>query len=304
MRSYVDAKECQISYNPILMSSIWDALATRSVDFFRYTMNKQFPLPPGCAWLNYLRSHDDIGWGFSDEEAGEVGINGADHRYFLNLFFLGRYPGSFSAGLPFNFNPRTQDMRISGTTASLSGLEKANKLDDAAYRDMAIRRIIMSHSIILSVGGIPLIYLGDEIGMLNDYSYRENPTKAVDSRWVHRSHADAQKYELRHDPTRSEGKIFAALLDLITLRKQTPVLADTETYFIFTGNSHVLGYTRHNSMLALANFSEFPQQVDVSVLQNAWYPVRETVDLITSQSVIGNTVYLEPYQFMWLVQPE
>lgn len=304
VRSYIDLKECQISYNPILMSSIWEALATRSTDFLRYTMNKQFPLPPGCTWLNYLRSHDDIGWGFSDEDAEEIGINSADHRYFLNLFYLGRYPGSFATGLPFNFNPRTQDMRISGTTASLSGAEKANKLDDTAYLDTAIQRIIMIHSIILSVGGIPLIYLGDEIGTLNDYSYRDVPEKADDSRWVHRPYIDSEKYARRHDPTTVEGKMYAALLDLIALRKQTATLADSETYFISTGNSRVLGYTRHNSLLVLANFSEFPQQVALNTLQNAWYAVRETVDLLTNQAVSDSTIYLEPYQFMWLAQQD
>ncbi|MEP7291822.1 MAG: amylosucrase [Chloroflexota bacterium] len=305
VRSYVDSHECQISYNPILMSSIWEALATRSTDFLRHTMNKQFSLPPGCVWLNYLRSHDDIGWGFADEDAVELGINSEDHRYFLNLFYLGRYPGSFAAGLPFNFNPRTQDMRISGTTASLAGLEKAEKLHDDAYRATAIKRIVMIHSLIMSVGGIPLIYLGDEIGTPNDYRYRTVPEKAADSRWVHRPHADPEKYARRHEPATVEGQIFGALLDLIEARKRMPVLADGETYFITTGNSHVLGFTRHNSMLVLANFAEFPQQVDLNMLQNSWHAVRETVDLITEQPLPANdAIHLDAYQFMWLVQPD
>ncbi len=303
VRSYIDPKECPLSYNPILMVAIWEALATRTTDFFRHTMNKQFPLPPGCAWINYLRSHDDIGWGFADEDALEVGINGVDHRYFLNLFYLGRFPGSFAAGLPFNFNPRTQDMRISGTTASLAGLEKADRLSDDAYRTTAVRRIIMIHSIILSVGGIPLLYLGDEIGTLNDYSYRDDPDKADDSRWAHRPAADPNRYALRDDETTVEGEIFTALLDLIRLRKQTPALADGETYFINTGNSHVLGYTRHNTLLVLANFSEFPQQLDVNSLRNEWFPIHDAVDLVTGEALAAETIIrLEPYQFLWLAR--
>ena len=302
VRSYIDQKECQISYNPILMSSMWEAVATRSVDFLRHTMNKQFSLPPGCAWLNYLRSHDDIGWGFADEDAVELGINTEDHRYFLNLFYLGRYPGSFATGLPFNFNPRTQDLRICGTTAALAGLEKAEKLNDAAYRTTAIQRIIMMHSVILSVGGIPLIYLGDEVGTTNDYSYRSNQAIADDNRWAHRAAADREKYARRVDPTTVEGQIFGGLRDVIAARKRTPVLANGETYFVHTGNTHVLGFTRHNSMLVLANFSEFPQQVDVNTLQNARYSVRETVDAITEKPLPpGDTIRLQPYQFMWLV---
>jgi amylosucrase len=302
VRSYIDPKECQLSYNPILMVSIWEALATRSTDFLRHTMNKQFSLPPGCAWINYLRSHDDIGWGFADEDALEVGIDAPDHRYFLNLFYLGRFPGSFATGLPFNFNPQTQDMRISGTTASLAGLEKAAKLEDAAYQDTSIRRIIMIHSIILSVGGIPVVYLGDEIGTLNDYSYRSDPKKAYDSRWVHRPYVRPEKYLRRHDETTVEGRIFAALLRLITLRKQTPVLADGETRFIYTGNSHVLGYVRHNSLLVLANFAEFPQEVPLNSLANEWTAVRDAWDLVTNALPSSQEgIHLEPYQYMWLV---
>ena len=266
-------------------------------------MNKQFMLPPGCAWINYVRSHDDIGWGFADEDAAEVGLNGVDHRYFLNLFYLGRFPGSFAVGLPFNFNPRTQDMRISGTTASLAGIEKALKLDDAAYLDTAIRRVIMIHSVILSVGGIPLLYLGDEIGLVNDYSYRTDPNKADDSRWVHRPLADSEKYECRHDATTIEGQIFAALTQLIHLRKATPALADGETHFVFTANSHVLGYTRHNTLLILANFSEFSQAVDVHVLENEWSPIDHSLDLVSGEALTaGEHIQLEPYQFMWLAQ--
>ncbi|MCC6804262.1 MAG: DUF3459 domain-containing protein [Anaerolineae bacterium] len=305
VRSYVDSNECQLSYNPILMVAIWEALATRNTDFLRHTMNKQFGLPPGCAWINYVRSHDDIGWGFADEDAEEMGINPADHRYFLNLFYLGRFPGSFATGLPFNFNPRTLDMRISGTTASLAGLEKAIRLSDAAYRATALQRIIMIHSIILSVGGIPLVYLGDEIGTLNDYRYRDDPDKADDSRWVHRPAADTERYERRFDETTDEGQLFGALRDLIQLRKATPALADGETHFIFTGNPAVLGYTRHNTLLVLANFSEFSQQVDPRTIQNEWFPIYEAYDLLTGEGLtINSVVRLQPYQFMWLVRSD
>jgi amylosucrase len=248
-----------------------------------------------------VRSHDDIGWGFADEDAREMGLDPDDHRYFLNLFYLGRFPGSFATGLPFNFNPRTQDMRISGTTASLAGLEKADKLNDAAYRETAIKRILMIHSIILSAGGIPLIYLGDEVGTTNDYSYRTDPSKKDDTRWVHRPYAKAEKYEGRKDAETAEGKLFSGLLKLIGIRKNTPAFADGETRFIWTGNSHVLGYTRHGLLLALANFAEFPQQVSLHELQSSWSPISNAVDLVTGNTLVGDTIRLEPYQFMWLV---
>ena len=124
---------------------------------------KRFRLPPGTAWVTYIRCHDDIGWGFADEDAAEIGINGADHRRFLNDFFTGRFPGSFANGLAFQENPRTGDARISGMAASLCGLEKGG-----AEADLAIARLIVLYGVIMTIGGLPLIYLGDEVALTND----------------------------------------------------------------------------------------------------------------------------------------
>src|SRR5262249_13380494 len=153
-----------------------------------------------------------------------VGIGGFDHRHFLNLFYTGRFPGSFASGLPFNYNPRTQDMRISGTTASLVGLELALTSGDETDIENALRRILLIHAIILSVGGIPLIYLGDEIATMNDYSYEQEPGKADDNRWVHRPRMDWQRAARRGDPTTVEGRVFHRLSHLIQTRKMTPAL--------------------------------------------------------------------------------
>ena len=162
-------------------------------------MQERFKIEPGCAWVNYVRCHDDIGWTFDDEDAAQVGINGFGHRQFLNAFYTGRFPGSFARGLPFQENPKTGDCRISGTCASLAGLEKALRDEGPAEVDLAVRRILLIHSVILSVGGIPLIYLGDEVGTLNDYGYRNDPSKVSDSRWVHRPHADWTKIARREE---------------------------------------------------------------------------------------------------------
>jgi amylosucrase len=301
VRSYVGADKCQLSYNPILMVSIWEALATRDVTFFRHTLDRQFPLSPDCAWINYVRSHDDIGWGFADEDAAEVGINGFDHRYFLNQFYTGRFLGSFAQGLPFNFNPKTQDMRISGTTASLAGLEKGLELGDPQYVETAIRRLTMMQSIALSAGGIPLIYLGDEVGTTNDYGYRDDPTTAGDNRWVHRPKADPEHYARRADPTTPEGRLFAAICSLIRVRKATPELADARTRFVDTRNRHVLGFTRHNRVLVLANFSEFPQTVDIDVVRRELGTLGDVIDLVTGAVLsAGGNIALDQYGFVWL----
>lgn len=300
--SYIAPEECQLSYNPIMMVALWDAAATRDVKLFTQSMRRRFLLPKGTAWVNYLRSHDDIGWGFADEDAADLGINGDDHRRFLNRFFTGEFEGSFATGVPFNFNPRTLDMRICGTMASLAGLEQALDRDDPALLSHAIQRITAMFSVILSAGGIPLLYLGDELGTLNDYSYRDNPRKAEDSRWVHRPSAQAGRYARQHDTATVEGQIFRALQHMITLRRHLPVLADGETDWLSSGNRHVLAYTRHRSLLVLVNFSDFDEQVSRRVLPEP-FAAGSLFDLIADQTVAdSNEITLAPYQAMWLVR--
>lgn len=299
--SYIGWQECPLSYHPTLMALLWEALATRQITHLTHAMRKRFAIPADCAWVNYVRCHDDIGWSFANEDAAQVGINGFDHRQFLNQFYTGRFPGSFAKGLPFNFNPRTQDMRICGTAASLAGLEQALDLDDELYRENALRRLVLIHSVILSVGGIPLIYLGDEIATCNDYSYEADPAKAGDSRWVHRPRFDWARAARRTDEATVEGRIFQSLRRLIRIRKQTPALANGQTTFFNTGNEHVLGYVRNGQVLVLGNFSEAEQAVERSVLQEQWPIPQTSTDLVTGrEKVIGDTLFLAPYQFIWL----
>ena len=147
---YISPQECQLSYNPLLMALLWESLATREVRLLQHSMSERFRITPGCAWVNYVRVHDDIGWTFDDAAANRLGMNGYDHRRFLNAFYTGRFPGSFSRGLPFMENPRTGDARISGTCASLAGLEKALRGQDNGEIELAVRRILLIHSVILS----------------------------------------------------------------------------------------------------------------------------------------------------------
>src|SRR5438874_494750 len=166
--SYISPQECQISYNPLLMALLWESLATGEVKLLNHSMHRRFRLPQGTAWVNYLRSHDDIGWTFDDNDARRKWIDPVGHRTFLNQFYMGRFPGSFARGMPFQENPATGDARVSGTLASLAGLEQAIQSSDELQMELAVRRIVMLYSIILSIGGIPLLYLGDEVGTLND----------------------------------------------------------------------------------------------------------------------------------------
>jgi amylosucrase len=307
---YIDPNECQLSYNPLLMALLWEALATREVRLLQDSMQNRFQIRPECAWVNYVRVHDDIGWTFSDEDAARLGINGFDHRQFLNAFYTGRFPGSFARGLPFQYNPRTQDMRISGTCASLAGLEKALREETETEVELAIRRILLIHSVILSIGGITLIYLGDEVGTLNDYSYRDDPSKADDSRWVHRPSTDWDKMARRHDDDTIAGQVYHRLRHLIELRKTTPAFAG-ETGIITTDSPHVFAYVRHledreateqtsSRVLVLANLSEEKARIAANELRvhGLSYTFQ---DLVTGQEIASTQdLVLESYRFVWL----
>lgn len=298
--SYISWEECPLSYNPTMMALLWDALATRQVNLLQTSMAKRFAIPEKCAWVNYIRVHDDIGWTFADEEAQELGINAYDHRRFLNEFYIGRFDGSFAVGEPFGYNEKTGDMRISGTAASLTGLEQAIERKDDLLGEMAIKRLLLVHSVILSAGGIPLIYMGDEIAQLNNYDWRNDPEKKDDSRWTHRQPHDWEATKLRDDKSTIQGQMFQGLLRLIKIRQSSPALGEGSSTFFPTQNEHVFGYIRSQSVLILANFSEREQSITSNVL-NAYADLSNSVfDLRTQKEVeIGKEIVLAPYQFLW-----
>jgi len=292
---YITPTECQISYNPLLMALLWNSLATRKVKLLSKSLAERLALDPETAWVNYVRVHDDIGWTFSDEDASTLGINAFDHRQFLNEFYRGRFPGSFARGLPFQENLKTGDCRISGTCASLSGLEKALNEEGSIEVEFAIRRILLIHGVILTAGGIPLIYRGDEIGTLNDYSYRDNPSHENDSRWVHRPKADWEKYNRRADPSTVEGRVYQGLQSLIKLRKENDVFSGSQLQVIQTENEHVLGFTRHN-LVILVNFSEEQQTIPFHVLEATELERIHGISEITKEKDLT----LEPLDFLVL----
>ncbi|WP_168915443.1 amylosucrase [Microcella flavibacter] len=275
---YISPEECQLSYNPLQMALIWNSLATRDARLLQQALDRRHALPAGTAWVNYVRSHDDIGWTFADEDAAELGIDGFEHRRFLNSFFVNRFPGSFARGVPFQDNPKTGDCRISGTTASLAGLEAG----DAG----AIDRIVLAHSITLSTGGVPLLYLGDEVGQLNDYSYVDEPAHAEDSRWVNRPPYPEERYAERIDPTTDAGMLYARLQQLLAVRRRTPEFAGGALIGFDARSPHVVGYQRPGDdgalVLCLANVADAPETVLASTLQGM--PATGS-DLITGQPV-------------------
>jgi len=295
---YIRRDECELSYNPLLMALLWEALATRDTRLMNASLRERLRIPEGTAWVNYVRCHDDIGWTFSDEDAAGVGINGYGHRQFLNSFYTGRFPGSFARGLPFQENPKTGDCRISGTAASLAGLEKALHEETEHEVDLAVRRLLLIHGLTFTTGGIPLIYLGDEIGTLNDYDYRKDPAKARDSRWVHRPFASEERMARRCDPATVEGRIFTGMQRLAALRRSTPALGGQEFQWIDTGDGRVFGFVRGSGaqrLIVLANFSEQECRLPGNLLRlyGLGYQFK---DLLSGEEQTGAEIVLEPYQ--------
>lgn len=300
---YISPQECQLSYNPQLMALLWDALATRSTVALRSGLETRFQIPDGCGWVNYVRCHDDIGWAFSDEDIKAGGFDPSSHRRFLTKFYTGQFEGSFAHGLVFQENPETGDARVSGMTASLAGLERALAEDDEEEIEFSIRRILLLHGVAMTVGGMPLVYLGDEIGSLNDYSFEENEQKNDDSRWVHRPRFDWAGSESRHDVSTPQGRIYQGLLRLIQVRTQSLAFDRAATEFVDVGNDHLFAYFRNrdeHSVLVMANFSERPQAIAAKRLRNLGLR-GAVVDLFRGEVVNARQeLELEPYQFLTL----
>ena len=305
---YIGKHECQISYNPTLMALLWESLATRKTTLLNQTLRHRFKLPETTAWVNYLRCHDDIGWTFDDQDAQAIGIDGYHHRNFLNRFYTGQFPGSFARGVPFQENLQTGDMRISGTMASLAGLEQAIEQDDEQLKELAIRRMLLLHGVILSIGGIPLLYLGEEWGMLNDYDFVKDPAKAGDTRWIHRPKMKWEYLEELDDHIDSGNgsirkRIFRAIQRLITVRTETPAFAGQQMELFASGNEHILGYVRcHDGdrVTVLANFSEHPQSVDGNKLRTAGFG-RFFEDVLSQNTVPSSQpIALGAYEILWL----
>lgn len=304
VRKYVSEEECQISYNPQLMALLWDALASRDVRILRTGMDRRFGIPPGCAWVNYVRCHDDIGWAFSNDDIVAIGNDPVSHRSFLKKFYTGKFEGSFARGEPFQVDPQTGDARISGTCASLTGLEIGLERGDDVEIDLAVKRILLLHGVIFTIGGVPLIYLGDELGTLNDYEYEKNTAKIGDSRWLHRGTFDWERAESRRDSKTVAGRIFQGLLRLVQIRQQNLAFTRAQTDIVDTGNKSVFGYFRSqhdHTVLVLANFSDLPQTLEARRLR--MLGMRKTVvDLMAGRTITAtHELVLEPYAFMVLV---
>ena len=285
----VGKPECHMLYNVTTMCTTWHTLATADVRLLHRQIDQISALPKTDTFQNYLRCHDDIGWGLDYEWMLQFGTTEVAHKKYLNDWFTGKWPGSRARGALYNDDPRLGDARLCGTTASLCGMEA----DEAT----ALACDEMMHAWMLTQSGIPVLYSGDEIGQLNDYAYVNDPDKCEDSRYLHRGKFDWAAAEKRHDPTTRQGKLFAALRRLEQIRASEPVFrADAEFHAFDLETDAVLGVWRRRgeeSLLALFNFADAPQSLRLS---------GSAKNLLTGEQIDLHEVKLPPYGFLWLKQ--
>ena len=295
--------ECHMLYNVTTMATTWNSLATADVSLLRHQMDTVCALPRDFLFLNYLRCHDDIGWGLDYPWLGSrFGTEEVAHKKYLNDWFTGKWPGSDSRGELYNDDPRLGDARLCGTTASLCGVEAADFEQDPFKMERAISCDLMLHAWMLVQSGIPVLYSGDEIGQLNDYTYHDDPEKWDDSRYLHRGNFQWDLAELRHDSTTRQGKQFEGLRRLEEIRaKEQAFDAQADVWTFDTGSDHVLGVGRwykDHKLIAFFNFS--PEFVHVSSWEKGPY----------DELMYGghrddlNDVELYPYGFAWFLHTE
>jgi amylosucrase len=294
----LEKPECHILYNVTTMATTWHTVATKDVRLLKHQLGQIFALPKQYLFLNYLRCHDDIGWGLDFGFLKQFGIDEVGHKRFLNDCLRGYFYGSDARGELYNDDPRLGDARLCGTTASLCGIEAAEYEGNVWKLDRAIRLHIMLHAFLFTQSGVPVIYSGDEIGQLNDYGYHNDPYKWDDSRYLHRGNFSWDEAALRKDTESREGRIFNALRKLETLRSAHPVfLTAADTWIIETYNDHVLGIGRYydgEKLVALFNFS--PQD------ETAWVNEPENyTDLMTGEPRRAQAVGIPAFDFAWLL---
>ena len=296
----VEKPECHMLYNVTTMAATWNSVATKDIRLLRQQMNVVSGLPKDYVFLNYLRCHDDIGWGLDYPWLRQFGIDEVSHKKYLNDFLTGQYPGSFGRGELYNSDPESGDARLCGTTASLCGIEKAAFEKDAEALEKAVRLDLMLHAYMLSQSGIPVIYSGDEIGQENDYTYHENPRKWDDSRYLHRGDFRWDLEKKRSVKGSLQEKIFDGIKKLETIRAQVPVFCtDARVWTIDTWDDSILGLVREygeEKVIALFNFSEFDKV--------AWINEEDGMytDLISGRAMEAKGVEIPAYGVYWLMR--
>ncbi|MDO9175123.1 MAG: alpha-amylase family protein [Actinomycetota bacterium] len=296
--------ECDLAYNNQLMVLLWSSLATGDAELMSNALRRMGPIPSHAAWVNYVRCHDDIGWAIMPADAKSVGWDSFAHRDFLLQFFAGSFAGSFATGDIFQYDPETGDGRTSGTAASLCGIDRALADGDLVHLEMACARLELMYAVVYAYGGIPLLYMGDELGLRNDMSYLADPAKADDNRWMHRPRMDWTVAARRHAAGTLEARLFAMFVSLAADRAAIGALDAAATLTVLPAvNPHVFCFTRthpaHGTFTMLANFGHGTAVVALSSVGAG----AATVQRSAGATVDAGVAQLATNGYLWLTSP-
>lgn len=298
----VEKPECHMLYNVTTMATTWHTVATKDARLLRRQMDIINSLPKDYVFLNYLRCHDDIGWGLDYKWLKQFGVEEVAHKRYLSDFFTGKFPGSFGRGELYNDDPTSGDARQCGTTASLCGVEKAAYERNEEELKKAVRFDLTLHAYMLTQAGIPVIYSGDEIGQENDYTYHEDQKKWEDSRYLHRGHFQWDKEQLRHTEGTVQNEIFQGLDKLEKIRSSHPVFeADAASWTIDSWDDSILALAKakgEEKLVALFNFSEYDKVAWINEDDGMYQ------DLITGREMEARGVQIPAYGCYWLLKKQ
>ena len=287
--------ECHLLYNASTMATQWSALASADVRQLKRQLDDLHSLPANCCFVNYLRCHDDIGWGLNEEFGRTIGIDPVAHKQYLYEFFEGSFPGSYARGERYNYNPATQDARTCGTTASLCGIEKGLCEGDESQVALGIQRDLMMHAAMMTMAGFPMLSSGDEIGQLNGYDYHDDPDRREDSRNLHRTRFNWDNAARRKEPGTVQQRIWDGLRQLENIRCGEPCFGPEAWVTTWdTANRQVLALVRRTegeTLVGLFNFSGDIQTIHMDALEGNF------IDLITGETGPCTHRQLGPYQY-------
>ncbi|MGO9659098.1 MAG: alpha-amylase family protein [Acidimicrobiales bacterium] len=296
-----ERRECQLAYHNQLMVQAWSMLATGEANLATAALDRLPQAPSGTTWLTYVRCHDDIGWAVADPDATAVGLDGAAHRAFLARFYRGDFPMSFARGVPFSTNAVTGDERTSGMTSALAGIDAGISAGDPAQVEQGVARMLMLYAIIFGFGGVPMIYMGDEVGLGDDITYMEDPERAGDSRWRHRPPMDETRTAQRNDPSTVAGALWSGLRRLVAARKGCrPLQGSGAVRVVPSGNPKVFAWARfhprYGRLLGLANVSSVRTRAPEALLGHL--DLLPVVDLLAPSEI--DFCDLGPFTVRWL----